>query len=133
LESGNERKKSLDPIYVKKRLENYDQMLQHYTFMKMKDFDVESKEWWEVAKEYFYKELEKILAHHRANERAYMYKLEAYQITFLDFVCGSPTSIEASCQDEENEAWPNGTTQKEEVQVEETQILEGGGQENKEP
>jgi hypothetical protein len=52
-------RKNLDPIYVKKRLENYDQMLQYYTFMNMKDFDVESKEWWEVAKEYFYKELEK--------------------------------------------------------------------------
>jgi hypothetical protein len=25
---------------------------------KMKDFDVESKEWWEVVKEYFVKELE---------------------------------------------------------------------------
>jgi hypothetical protein len=29
---------------------------------KMRDFDVESKEWWEVAKIYFSKELEKNLA-----------------------------------------------------------------------
>jgi hypothetical protein len=38
-----------------------------------------------------------------------------------------PTSIKSSCQDVENEAGPSGTTQKEEVQVEEPQILEGGG------
>ncbi len=80
-----------------------------------------------IAKKYFYKELEKNLAQHRANERMYMYKLEAYQRFFLDFVCGSPTSIEASYQDEENEAWPSGTIQKKEVQVEELQILKGGG------
>jgi hypothetical protein len=29
---------------------------------KMKDSDAESKEWWEVVKEYFAKELEKNLA-----------------------------------------------------------------------
>jgi hypothetical protein len=29
---------------------------------KMKDFEVKSKEWWEVAKEYFTKELENNLA-----------------------------------------------------------------------
>jgi len=60
----------------------------------------------------FYKELEKKLAQHKANERTYMYKLEAYQRTFLDFVCGSPTSIKVSCQDEENEAWPVGQLKK---------------------
>jgi hypothetical protein len=32
------------------------------TKYKMKDFNAESKEWWEVAKEYFTKELEKNLA-----------------------------------------------------------------------
>jgi hypothetical protein len=36
---------------------------------KMKDFEVESEEWWGVAKEYFTKELENNLAHHKANER----------------------------------------------------------------
>ncbi len=35
----------------------------------MKDFEVESEEWWGVAKEYFTKELENNLAHHKANER----------------------------------------------------------------
>jgi hypothetical protein len=30
---------------------------------KMKDFDVESKEWWEVTNKYFCKELEKNLNH----------------------------------------------------------------------
>jgi hypothetical protein len=29
---------------------------------KMKDYEVDFKEWWEVAKEYFLKELEKNLA-----------------------------------------------------------------------
>jgi hypothetical protein len=51
---------------VKKRSEDYEQMLKHYTLMKtknkMKDFDAKSEEWWEVAKEYFTKELEKNLA-----------------------------------------------------------------------
>ncbi len=48
-ESANERKKSLNPICVKKRLEDYDQLLQYYIPMiiksKMKDFDVEFEEW----------------------------------------------------------------------------------------
>jgi hypothetical protein len=38
---------------------------------KMKDFDVESKEWWEVAKEYFVKKLEKNLTQHRIDERSF--------------------------------------------------------------
>jgi hypothetical protein len=66
LEIVNEQKMSLDLDGVKKRLEDYEQMLQYYTLMriknKMKDFDAESKERWEVAKEYFAKELEKNLA-----------------------------------------------------------------------
>jgi hypothetical protein len=84
----------MDLICVKKRLEDYDQMLWYYTPMriknKMKDFDVESKEWWEVVEEYFSKELEKNLAQHRANERMYRYKVEVYHKIFLDFVCGKP-------------------------------------------
>jgi hypothetical protein len=63
---------------------------------KTKDFEAESKEWWEVAKDYFTKELEKNLAQHRVDERIMRYKL-AYQKNFLDFICGSPTSIEVSC------------------------------------
>lgn len=59
------RKKNLDLICGKKRSEDYDQMLQYYIFMriksKMRDSDVESEEWWEVTKEYFFKELEKDL------------------------------------------------------------------------
>jgi hypothetical protein len=38
---------------------------------KMKDFEVEYEEWWEVAKEYFIKEFEN---------------------NFPDFIYGSPTS-----------------------------------------
>jgi hypothetical protein len=59
----------------------------------MKDFEPESKEWWEVVEEYYTKELEKNLAQHRANERILRYKLEAYQNKILDFIYGSPTSI----------------------------------------
>ncbi len=48
LERAQEQKKSLDPIGIKKRLEDYEQMLQYYTQMKMKnkmkDFEAESKE-----------------------------------------------------------------------------------------
>jgi hypothetical protein len=45
----------------------------------------------------------------------YMYKLEVYQRIFPNCVCGSPININTSGQDEENEAGPSGTTQKEEV------------------
>jgi hypothetical protein len=63
---------------------------------KMKDFEAKFEEWWEVAEEYFTKDLEKNLAQHRADERIMMYKLEAYQKNFLDFICGSLTSTEVS-------------------------------------
>jgi hypothetical protein len=42
----------------------------------MKDFEVEYEEWWEVAKEYFTKELEKNLAQHKVDEKIMRYKLE---------------------------------------------------------
>ncbi len=32
----------------------------------MKDFEAKFEEWWEVVEEYFTKELEKNLTHHRA-------------------------------------------------------------------
>ncbi len=44
----------------------------------MKDFDAKSEKWWEVAKEFFFKELEKNLAQHRVDERTYKCKLEVY-------------------------------------------------------
>jgi len=40
--------KSLDPIGIKKKIEDYEDMLQYYTLMrmhnKMKDFETESEE-----------------------------------------------------------------------------------------
>jgi len=61
-------------------------MLKYYTLMriknKMKDFEAQSKEWWEVAKEYFSKELEKNLAQYRIDEIILKYKLEAIKIIF---------------------------------------------------
>ncbi len=36
---------------------------------KIKDFEVEFEEWWEVVEEYFTKELEKNLAQHKVDER----------------------------------------------------------------
>jgi hypothetical protein len=61
---------------------------------KMKYFEAKFKEWWEVVKEYFTKELEKNMAQHIANERILRYKLETYQKNFPNFICGSPTSRE---------------------------------------
>jgi hypothetical protein len=52
----------------------------------MKDFEVEFKEWWGVAKEYYTKELEKNLTQHKVNEIIMKYKLEVYQKNFRDFV-----------------------------------------------
>jgi hypothetical protein len=66
LEVAQKYRKSLDLTGVKKKLEDYEQMLQYYTLMrtknKMKDSKVEFEEWWEVVEEYFTKELEKNLA-----------------------------------------------------------------------
>ncbi len=76
----------------------------------MKDFEAKFEEWWEVAKEYFMKELEKNLAQHRVGEKIIGYKLEAYQKNFPDFIYGSPTSTEVLNQDEEIEVGPSGTT-----------------------
>jgi hypothetical protein len=97
------------------------------TKSKMKDFDLKSKEWWKVVEQYFSKELGKNLAQHKIDDKKYIFKVEVYQKTFLDFVCGSPTSTKTSCQNEENEARPSGTVQKEEVQVEESLIHKGKG------
>jgi len=75
---------------------------------KMRDFEVEYEEWWEVVKEYFTKELEKILVQHKANVFFLKYKLEVYQTNFLHFVYGSPTSTKASDKAEEAKIGPNG-------------------------
>ncbi len=96
---------------------------------KMKDFEAKSKKWWEVVEEYSTKELEKKLAQHRVDEKITRYKLEAYQNNFLNFICGNPTSIEVSNQDEETEVGLNGTIEEEELQPELPQDLKGGGQE----
>jgi hypothetical protein len=82
---------------------------------KMKDFEAKSKKWWEVAQQYFTKEMEKNLAQHKIDEKILKYKLETYQKNFPDFIYGSPTGIEVSAHDEENEARPRGITQEEEV------------------
>jgi hypothetical protein len=69
----HEQRKSLDPTNIKKRLKYYEQMLKYYTLMKtknkIKDSDVESEVWWEVAEENFTKELEKNLVQHKVDER----------------------------------------------------------------
>jgi len=59
---------------------------------KMKDSELEFDEWWEVAKEYFTKELEKNLTQYKVDEKIMKYKLEVYQKNFLDFIYGNPTS-----------------------------------------
>ncbi len=105
----------MDPTIIKKRLEDYEQMMQYCTLMKtkkykMKDSKVKYEEWWEVVEEYFTKELEKNLAQHEVDERIMRCKLEAYQKNFLDFICGSPTSIEVLGEDEEIKAGHTGTT-----------------------
>jgi len=51
----------------------------------MKDFKAKSEEWWEVAEEYFTKQLEKNLAQHKVDERILRYKLKAYQKNIFKF------------------------------------------------
>ncbi len=52
---------------------------------KMKDFDAEFEEWWEVTKEYFTKELEKNLAWHKVDERILRYKVGSLLKEFSKF------------------------------------------------
>ncbi len=53
---AQEQKKNLNSTNVKKRLKDYEQMLQYYTLMrtknKMNDFEAEFEEWWEVGEEF---------------------------------------------------------------------------------
>ncbi len=84
------------------------------------------------CKRIFIKELKKNLVQHRANERILRYKLEAYQKNFPDFICGNPTSIKVSSQDEETKVGPSGTTQDEEVQTKESQDLRSGATQEEE-
>jgi hypothetical protein len=73
LEMAQEHRKSLNLTNVKKRLKDYEQMMYYYTLMrtknKMKDFEAQYKEWWEVAEEYYKKESENNLIQHKADER----------------------------------------------------------------
>jgi len=84
---------------------------------KMKDYEEEYKDWWEVVKEYFAKELEKNLTQHKVDEIILRYKLEVYQKNFIDFVYGSSTRTKALGYDEETKVRPSEITQKEEVQT----------------
>ncbi len=110
----------------------------------MKDFKAKIEELWEVAEEYFTKELEKNLAQHRADERILRYKLKVYQKNFPNFICGNPTSTEVLDRDEEIKVGPNGIAHEEEsqdfkggiakegeIQPEIPQNLRGGVQEEK--
>ncbi len=73
------------------------------------------------------------MARRKADERTYKYKLKVYQRNLPDYVCGILISIKTLGQYEENEARPNGITQKEKVQTKEPQIIKGRGHEDKEP
>ncbi len=97
---AQEHTKSLDPTNVKKKLKDYEHMLQYYTLMRMKnkikDFEEKYEEWWEVVEEYFTKEMENNLAQHRADENILKQKLEAYQKKNSNFIHGSPISTKVS-------------------------------------
>ncbi len=62
-EIAQEQRKNLGLAGVKKMIEDYEQILQCYTLMrtknKMKNSKAKFEKWWEVAEEYFIKELEK--------------------------------------------------------------------------
>ncbi len=73
--------KTFNPTSIKKRLKDYEHMLQYYTLMRTKnkmDSEAKSIEWWEVVEEYFTKEFEKNLTQHKVDEKILRYKLEAY-------------------------------------------------------
>jgi hypothetical protein len=62
----------------------------------------------------------KIWLNIRIDERILMYKLEVYQKIFLNFICGSLTSIKVSGQNKETEARFNRIVHEEKVQIEES-------------
>jgi hypothetical protein len=63
LERAQEHRKSLDLVGIKKKLDDYEQMLKYCTLMKrknkMKDSKAKSKKWWVGCKGIFYKGVEK--------------------------------------------------------------------------
>ncbi len=127
---AQEQRKNLNPVGVKKRLKDYEKMLQYYTLMKMKkkmkDFEKINEEWWEVVEEYFTKELEKKLAQHKANEIIMKHKLETYQKNFPDFIYNSLINIKISSQDEGTKVGPSGITQEKEMHIKEPQDFKSG-------
>jgi hypothetical protein len=98
----------------------------------MKNFEEKSKEWWEVAKEYFTKELEKNPAQYKTDERILEYKLEAYQMNFPNVICGNPTSTKVLGQNEETKARPNGIAHGEEMQTKEPHDFKSGATQEEE-
>ncbi len=92
LETTNEHKNILDPIGVKKRLEDYEQMLQYYimtkTEKKTKEYDIESKKWWEVGKEYFGKDWRRIWFNielmRKTSSANWRYILKHFQSLFVE-------------------------------------------------
>jgi hypothetical protein len=52
------------------------------TKKKMKDFEAQSKEWWEVTKDYFAKDLKKNLVQYKSDERILKYKLKIVKRIF---------------------------------------------------
>jgi hypothetical protein len=88
---AQEQRRSMDLASVKKKLKDYEQLLQDYTLMrtknKMKDSKAKSEEWWEVEEEYFTKELENNIVQHKVDEIIIRCKLETYKKKFqISFV-----------------------------------------------
>jgi len=91
----------------------------------MKDFEAKSKEWWEVVEEYFTKELQKNLAQHKVDKELWgiSWKLikRIFQISFVAI-----QQVQRYQVNKKIKVGPNGTTQEEEIQIEESQDFKSG-------
>ncbi len=57
---------------------------------------------------------------YRADKRILKYKFETYKKKIQDFICGSPTTIKVSNQDEETKIRSSGIAQEEKIHTKES-------------
>jgi hypothetical protein len=70
-----ERYKDLDHVYIKNRLEEYDDLVQYYSILctkqQMEDSNPRLYEWWKLVEAQSKEEMQKNLVAHRRDEERY--------------------------------------------------------------
>jgi hypothetical protein len=67
--------KDLDHVYIKKKLEEYDDLVKYYSILctkqQMEDSNARMYEWWKLVEAQFKEEMQKNLVAHRRDEERY--------------------------------------------------------------